>query len=186
MRCAFIANLTESNSLFQVTYEMQFQHHPLLILNNFTGDEKHLEIMSKTFQNMFPSININKIQLRAIRRVLMLNYNEEDDTVDLRHYTITVSFRITLLLLGQIFWPFNLFAVCFLLYLMNSIGPLEFQEAYESCSWSTIRKSQILVDVKILLILLKSKSLYYWQCTIPTLHNWHQFNCFNPSMAVRH
>ena len=60
-------------------------------MNNFTGDAKHMELISTTFQNMFPSININKVKLKEIRRVLLLHYNEEDDTIDLRHYTITVS-----------------------------------------------------------------------------------------------
>ncbi|CAG7732597.1 unnamed protein product [Allacma fusca] len=73
----------------QVTYDMQFHHHPLLIMNNFTSEEKHMELISATFQNMFPSININKIRLKEIRRILLLNYNEEDDTIDLRHYTVT-------------------------------------------------------------------------------------------------
>jgi len=90
----------------QVTYDTQFQHHPLLIMNNFSSEEKHLELVSTTFQNMFPPININKVQLRTIRRVLMLNYNEEDDTIDLRHYTVTyrpvgVSKGVKKLLIGK-------------------------------------------------------------------------------------
>lgn len=39
----------------------QFNHHPLLVMNNFTGEEMHLKLMSTMFQNMFPSININKV-----------------------------------------------------------------------------------------------------------------------------
>jgi ribosome biogenesis protein SSF1/2 len=58
-------------------------------MNNFSSEEKHMELISTTFQNMFPSININKVRLKEIRRILLLNYNEEDDTIDLRHYTVT-------------------------------------------------------------------------------------------------
>lgn len=59
-------------------------------MNNFSNEVKTLDLVSKTFQNMFPSINVNKVRLPEIRRVLLLNYIEEDDTIELRHYTITV------------------------------------------------------------------------------------------------
>ena len=40
----------------------QFNHHPLLVMNNFSGGEMHIKLMSTMFQNMFPSININKVR----------------------------------------------------------------------------------------------------------------------------
>lgn len=58
-------------------------------MNNFSTESKTLDLISKTFQNMFPSINVNKVRLGEIRRVLLLNYLEEDDTVEFRHYAIT-------------------------------------------------------------------------------------------------
>ncbi|GFU24927.1 suppressor of SWI4 1 homolog [Nephila pilipes] len=70
-------------------YEKLFEHPPLLVLNNFSGEGMHFKLMATTFQNMFPSININKTKLNAIRRCLLLNYNE-DKTIDLRHYAIKV------------------------------------------------------------------------------------------------
>jgi ribosome biogenesis protein SSF1/2 len=101
----------------QVTYDTQFHHHPLLIMNNFTPEEadddaeasqkhKQLELLQTTFQNMFPSINITTVQLKSIRRALLVNYNDEDDTIDIRHYTITyrpsgVSRGISKLLAGK-------------------------------------------------------------------------------------
>ena len=39
----------------------QFQHHPLLVMNNFSGDGMHLKLMSTMFQNMLPSINVSKV-----------------------------------------------------------------------------------------------------------------------------
>jgi len=138
---------------------MQFQHHPLLILNNFSGDQKHLEIMSKTFQNMFPSININKVQLRSIRRVLMLNYNEEDDTVDLRQYTITVWERYVLFcLLRPSRFPdksYNCDYICHLSHVFKiysftcSIDQLAFLVASRSYFWWRTIRSRTLVDVRI-------------------------------------
>lgn len=58
-------------------------------MNNFSTESKTLDLISKTFQNMFPSINVNNVRLGEIRRVLLLNYLEEDDTVEFRHYAIT-------------------------------------------------------------------------------------------------
>lgn len=41
--------------------EESFQHPPLVVMNNFTGEGKHLKLMASTFQNMFPSINLAKV-----------------------------------------------------------------------------------------------------------------------------
>jgi len=41
--------------------QSQFQNHPLLIMNHFSGDGMHLKLMATMFQNMFPSINVNKV-----------------------------------------------------------------------------------------------------------------------------
>ncbi|XP_048760658.2 suppressor of SWI4 1 homolog [Ostrea edulis] len=68
----------------------QFNHHPLLVMNNFNGDDMHLKLMSTMFQNMFPSININKVNLNNIKRCVMMNYNSEDKTIDFRHYNVKV------------------------------------------------------------------------------------------------
>jgi len=70
-------------------YEKLFEHHPLLVLNNFTGEGMHFKLMATMFQNMFPSINVNKTNLNTIRRCLLLNYNS-DKTVDLRQYAIKI------------------------------------------------------------------------------------------------
>lgn len=42
----------------QFVSEEAFRTAPLVILNNFTGEGKHLKLMSSTFQNMYPSINL--------------------------------------------------------------------------------------------------------------------------------
>jgi len=41
--------------------QSQFLFHPLLIMNRFSGDGLHLKLMATMFQNMFPSINVNKV-----------------------------------------------------------------------------------------------------------------------------
>ncbi|XP_030853116.1 suppressor of SWI4 1 homolog [Strongylocentrotus purpuratus] len=69
-------------------YASQFLHHPLLILNNFNGNELRFKLMTTMFQNMFPSINVNKIHLNDIRRCVLLNYNAETERIEFRHYSI--------------------------------------------------------------------------------------------------
>ena len=65
--------------------EKQYLQSPLLVMNNFTGDGMHFKLMTSMFQNMFPSINVNKAKLKHIRRCLLMNYNDEDKTIDVRH-----------------------------------------------------------------------------------------------------
>ncbi len=48
--------------------QKQFKHHPLLVMNNMSGEGMQLKLMATMFQNMFPSINVNKVN--AIRRLL--------------------------------------------------------------------------------------------------------------------
>lgn len=42
----------------QFVDEDAFKTPPLIILNNFTGEGKHLKLMATTFQNMYPTINL--------------------------------------------------------------------------------------------------------------------------------
>ena len=40
---------------------IQFLHHPLLVMNNFSGEGNHMKLMATMFQNLFPSINVHKV-----------------------------------------------------------------------------------------------------------------------------
>ena len=75
----------------QVTYEKQYLNHALLIMNNFTGEDKGLELTESMFRNMFPNINVTKVKLNTVRRAVLLNYNKDTKTIDFRHYTIKVN-----------------------------------------------------------------------------------------------
>ncbi|KAJ2749558.1 rRNA-binding ribosome biosynthesis protein, partial [Coemansia nantahalensis] len=72
------------------TSAVEYNTPPLLILNNFAGDGKHLKLMTAMLQNMFPAINPSTMRLAEARRVVLFNYNSEADTIDFRHYAITV------------------------------------------------------------------------------------------------
>ncbi|KAM9345634.1 suppressor of SWI4 1 homolog [Symphorus nematophorus] len=71
-------------------HEQQFTHHPLLILNNFGSDGMQVKLMATMFQNMFPSINVHKINLNNIKRCVLLNYNPVSQEIEFRHYSLKV------------------------------------------------------------------------------------------------
>lgn len=69
----------------------QFLYHPLVVMNNFSGKGMEFKLMTSMFQNMFPSINVEKVDLNHLRRCVVLNYNAEDQTIDFTHCNIQVS-----------------------------------------------------------------------------------------------
>ncbi|XP_065275680.1 P2Y purinoceptor 11 [Emys orbicularis] len=71
-------------------HEQQFTHHPLLVLNNFGLQQMHVKLMATMFQNMFPSINVHKVNLNAIKRCLLISYNSDSQLLDFRHYSLKV------------------------------------------------------------------------------------------------
>ncbi|XP_063227285.1 protein Peter pan isoform X2 [Bacillus rossius redtenbacheri] len=67
-----------------------FRHSPLVVLNSFSGEGLQLKLMASMFQNMFPTINVRKVNLNSIRRCVLLNYNPVSKLIDFRHYSIKV------------------------------------------------------------------------------------------------
>ncbi|XP_043091490.1 suppressor of SWI4 1 homolog [Puntigrus tetrazona] len=71
-------------------HEQQFSHHPLLVLNNFGVEGMHIKLMATMFQNMFPSINVHKLNLNSVKRCVLINYKPESQEVEFRHYSLKV------------------------------------------------------------------------------------------------
>ncbi|KAM9685355.1 suppressor of SWI4 1 homolog [Trichechus inunguis] len=71
-------------------HEQQFAHPPLLVLNSFGTHGMHVKLMATMFQNLFPSINVHKVNLNTIKRCLLINYNPDSQELDFRHYSIKV------------------------------------------------------------------------------------------------
>ncbi|XP_062454312.1 P2Y purinoceptor 11 [Rhea pennata] len=71
-------------------HEQQFTHHPLLVLSNFGLQQIHIKLMASMFQNMFPSINVHKVNLNNIKRCLLISYDAETQLLDFRHYSVKV------------------------------------------------------------------------------------------------
>ncbi|KJH51266.1 putative phage DNA packaging protein [Dictyocaulus viviparus] len=72
-------------------HQKMFEKPPLVVINGFNKSEKkHLSLIETFIQNMFPSINVDTLDLRSVKRCVMVNYWEDDDTIDIRHYAIRV------------------------------------------------------------------------------------------------
>nr|XP_021157040.1 suppressor of SWI4 1 homolog [Columba livia] len=71
-------------------HEQQFTHHPLLVLSNFGLQQIQVKVMASMFQNMFPSINVHRVNLNNIKRCLLIAYNAETQQLDFRHYSVKV------------------------------------------------------------------------------------------------
>ncbi|NWR81297.1 SSF1 protein, partial [Centropus bengalensis] len=71
-------------------HEQQFTHHPLLILSNFGLQQIQVKLMASMFQNMFPSINVHRVNLNNIKRCLLISYDAETQLLSFRHYSVKV------------------------------------------------------------------------------------------------
>lgn len=77
----------------------EYQNCPLLVLNNFStspaadqqGTAMKLKLMTSMLQNMFPTINVKKMNLKEARRVALFSWNEDSQMLELRHYLINVK-----------------------------------------------------------------------------------------------
>ncbi|XP_055587261.1 protein Peter pan-like [Uranotaenia lowii] len=74
----------------QYVDDESFQTAPLVILNSFSGEGRHLKLMASTFQNMFPAINLSTVKLSSLKRCVLLSYNPVSKLIDMRHYSVTV------------------------------------------------------------------------------------------------
>ncbi|WFD36147.1 hypothetical protein MCUN1_003022 [Malassezia cuniculi] len=63
---------------------------PMLVLNNFGGEDRHVKLLVTVFQNLFPPLHVHSMRLSQARRIVLLSYNAETRTIDWRHYLISV------------------------------------------------------------------------------------------------
>ncbi|XP_029644080.1 suppressor of SWI4 1 homolog [Octopus sinensis] len=68
----------------------QFDHQPLLVMKNLNIKTISMKLVTTVFQNLFPSINVNQVKLRRIRRCVLLFYDPETELIQFRHYNIRV------------------------------------------------------------------------------------------------
>ncbi|KAG6869082.1 hypothetical protein C0993_003402 [Termitomyces sp. T159_Od127] len=74
---------------------MEYLSSPLLVLASFPPPSPttppHIPLLMKTFQTMFPPLSPQNLTLSSARRVVLVSYNSSRETVDFRHYLITVK-----------------------------------------------------------------------------------------------
>lgn len=89
-----VDNYTLAHDILSVSkrpihFQNLFDQSPLVVLNGFNNpNKKHLQLVQTVIQNMFPTINVDNVQLKNIRRALLVNYDSETDSISFRHYSI--------------------------------------------------------------------------------------------------
>lgn len=71
-----------------------FGHAPLLVLNGFGGKGGNggsVELMAEMFRKSFPAVNVKDAKLRNMRRVVLVDRDEEEDVVRIRHFAVRVQ-----------------------------------------------------------------------------------------------
>jgi len=90
----------ESFSTARDVQAMQVKHYstvkdmvnpPLVVLNNFAGEDRHLKLMTVAFQNMFPAINVHAVNLQTCSRVVLFHRDPETNVISMRHYKIVLN-----------------------------------------------------------------------------------------------
>lgn len=76
--------------------DKDFNTAPLVVLNNMSGKEKHVQLMSIMFQNLFPSIQVQSMQLSQAKRIILFCFDGDTESVDVRHYSISIKHRVGL------------------------------------------------------------------------------------------
>ena len=72
------------------THGLLFQEPPLLVMNGFKNDIPQEKIIISLFQNIYPPINPMNKKIEDIKRVLLIN-KQEDGTVEIRQYMIVIK-----------------------------------------------------------------------------------------------
>jgi ribosome biogenesis protein SSF1/2 len=75
--------------------EELFLTAPLLVMTGFgsgqqsgkeeDGKRRHLGLVQMVVQNMFPPIDVDTVKLSALKRVVLIDYDEESGLLDFRH-----------------------------------------------------------------------------------------------------
>ncbi len=72
------------------TTTSDFQHPPLVVLNNFNKEDPSHQLMTTLFQKMFPAVVVDKIQLEHCKRVVLFEYQASTNTISMRQYAVTI------------------------------------------------------------------------------------------------
>lgn len=68
--------------------DSDFAQPPLLVMNNFIGDQPEVSLMAETFRHSFPPIDVANVRLSSLRRVLLIHRDESSGCLYVRHYAL--------------------------------------------------------------------------------------------------
>ncbi|MCO5569050.1 hypothetical protein L7F22_022756 [Adiantum nelumboides] len=68
-----------------------FKNSPLVVLAGFGSEGEHLKVTTTMFQNIFPAINVNTVNLATCQQVVLLSYDKETKLIEFRHYSIALQ-----------------------------------------------------------------------------------------------
>ncbi|UYV72633.1 PPAN [Cordylochernes scorpioides] len=71
-----------------VAFPTMHLNSPLAVFSNFKKETPKEQVVDNMFHNLFPDVDGRN--LNSIRRMVFLNYNEEDDTFSFSHYTTKI------------------------------------------------------------------------------------------------
>ncbi|CAG0894678.1 unnamed protein product [Darwinula stevensoni] len=75
----------------QVIYDGLLLNPPLLILSGLSEDINHELLMAKAFQNLFPPLSIPKMEVKKMKRVLLIHKDAESGELELRHFAVRLA-----------------------------------------------------------------------------------------------
>lgn len=67
---------------------------PFLVMNGFSkssAEDMKTTLMTTLFQEMFPAIDVRAVKITALKRCVLLNYDEETNTLEFRHFVIRIK-----------------------------------------------------------------------------------------------
>ena len=63
---------------------------PVLVMNRFAGGGKETQLVAETLRHSFPALHVGETKLAALRRVLLVDRDEESGEIRIRHYALKV------------------------------------------------------------------------------------------------
>jgi ribosome biogenesis protein SSF1/2 len=69
----------------------EFATPPLLVLHGFSKTDKQDQLATVMFQNLFPPIDVGKMNIKSCRRVVLVHHDRESGRTHIRQYAITAT-----------------------------------------------------------------------------------------------
>lgn len=69
----------------------EYNHPPLVVLNNFPTEDVHDQLASTMLQGLFPTISVHTVSLSQCRRVVLFSYDTETKRVEFRQFLINMA-----------------------------------------------------------------------------------------------